>query len=113
MKRGVIVASIAGLANAILHSEYRRVCSQIEAAISDASDVYYPRRLLFSFIDIQCSLDAFTVQYNYEQDVKHWMTSSADRAGCSVQPGTADDVSVIVRAFRYFFCRGPSIYVMT
>ncbi|VDB91517.1 unnamed protein product [Peniophora sp. CBMAI 1063] len=55
------------------------VCSQIASAVSSASDVYQP-------LSIQ-----------YESDIAHWAFSSTQRATCSVQPGTAEDVGKILQ----------------
>ncbi|KZV64574.1 FAD-binding domain-containing protein [Peniophora sp. CONT] len=55
------------------------VCSQIASTVSSASNVYQP-------LSIQ-----------YEADVKHWAASSAERATCSVEPGTAEDVGKILQ----------------
>ncbi|KAK7448814.1 hypothetical protein VKT23_013544 [Stygiomarasmius scandens] len=54
------------------------VCHQIEDSISDASDVYYPGQLL------------------YFKGVGHYMTSSSQHSACVVEPGTAEDVGVIL-----------------
>ncbi|KAF9269462.1 FAD-binding domain-containing protein [Marasmius fiardii PR-910] len=54
------------------------ICSQIEQAISSASEVYYPG------------------EPSYIKDNKHWATSSSQTSLCSVEPGTAQDVGVIL-----------------
>lgn len=58
---------------------YNTTCHQIAGAISPASDVYYPS------------------SQQYSADISHFVTSSTQSASCSVEPGTAADVGVIVR----------------
>ncbi|KAJ7452892.1 FAD dependent oxidoreductase [Mycena latifolia] len=57
------------------------VCTQIQQAVSSASDVYFPLDLLG----------------HYAADIGHWASSSTQAAACSVEPGTAADVSVILQ----------------
>ncbi|KAG7095625.1 hypothetical protein E1B28_006349 [Marasmius oreades] len=54
------------------------ICSQIENAISSASDVYYFGEL------------------SYFKDIGHWASSSSQLSLCSVEPGTAQDVGIIL-----------------
>ncbi|KAJ8074401.1 hypothetical protein PM082_015301 [Marasmius tenuissimus] len=54
------------------------VCTQIKNAISPASDVF-----LFG-------------TPSYVKDVSHWASSSSQVAECSVEPGTAEDVGIIL-----------------
>ncbi|KAJ7779754.1 FAD dependent oxidoreductase [Mycena metata] len=56
-----------------------KVCTQIQHAVSFASAVYYPDSA------------------NYTADIAHWTASSTQSAACSVEPGTAADVSIIIR----------------
>ncbi|KAJ6488794.1 FAD dependent oxidoreductase [Mycena sanguinolenta] len=56
-------------------------CTQIQQAVSSASEVYYPLQLLG----------------NYAEDISHWATSSTQASACSVEPGSAADVSVIIQ----------------
>ncbi|KAJ6533798.1 FAD dependent oxidoreductase [Mycena vulgaris] len=57
------------------------ICAKIQRAVSSASDVYYPTDLLG----------------RYTADISHWATSSTQEAACTVEPGTAADVSAIIR----------------
>ncbi|KAJ7183741.1 FAD-binding domain-containing protein [Mycena filopes] len=57
------------------------VCTQIQQAVSSASAVYYPTDVLG----------------NYAEDNAHWASSSSQPSACSVEPGTAGDVSTIIR----------------
>jgi len=54
-------------------------CSQIASAISSASSVYYP------------------LEPNYTNDIYHYATSSMENSTCSVEPGTAEDVGIILQ----------------
>ncbi|KAF7375798.1 FAD-binding PCMH-type domain-containing protein [Mycena sanguinolenta] len=56
-------------------------CTQIQQAVSSASAVYYPLDLLG----------------NYASDISHWAASSTQESTCSVEPGSAADVSVIIQ----------------
>ncbi|KAK7045244.1 FAD-binding PCMH-type domain-containing protein [Favolaschia claudopus] len=56
-------------------------CFQIQKAVSSASAVSFPLELFG----------------HYAQDISHWASSSTQDAACSVQPGTAEDVSTIVK----------------
>ncbi|VDB84958.1 unnamed protein product [Peniophora sp. CBMAI 1063] len=54
-------------------------CKQIADAISSSSDVYYPGST------------------QYDADIYHWSIASTQNATCSVEPGTVEDVSAIVK----------------
>ncbi|KAI0794890.1 FAD dependent oxidoreductase [Abortiporus biennis] len=54
-------------------------CNKIASSISNNSAVSFPG------------------SSQYAQDVFHWTASSADVAACSVEPGTAADVAIILR----------------
>ncbi|KAJ7727580.1 FAD dependent oxidoreductase [Mycena metata] len=55
------------------------VCTQIQNAVSSASTVSFPGA------------------GNYTADIAHWVASSTQDAACSVEPGTAADVSTIIQ----------------
>ncbi|KAJ7654333.1 FAD-binding domain-containing protein [Mycena rosella] len=57
------------------------ICAEIAQAVSSSSDVYYPTDLLG----------------RYSADIAHWASSSTQLAACTVEPGTAADVSVIIK----------------
>ncbi|KAJ7459239.1 FAD dependent oxidoreductase [Mycena latifolia] len=57
------------------------VCTKIQKAVSSASQVYYPG----------------DIRGHYDADIAHWASSSTQNATCSVEPGTAADVSVILK----------------
>ncbi|KAI0058485.1 FAD-binding domain-containing protein [Artomyces pyxidatus] len=55
------------------------VCHRIASTVSNATDVSYP------------------TSPRYAAGIAHWSASSTQRAACSVEPGTAQDVGVILR----------------
>lgn len=59
--------------------EYLSVCKEIAGAVSEASDVFYPGSFTFA------------------KDVHHWASSSSAWSACSVEPGTAADVGIILQ----------------
>ncbi|KAJ7108942.1 FAD dependent oxidoreductase [Mycena crocata] len=77
MRPTILVATLV-LASSTFGLE---ICDRIQSGISSASAVYY-------------STD---VQGNYTQDLSHWALSSTQSSLCTVEPGTADDVSTIIR----------------
>ena len=54
------------------------VCQLIKAGLSSASQLFYP------------------TDVGYEETIKHFLESSSTRSFCSVEPGTAADVAIIV-----------------
>ncbi|OSX58402.1 hypothetical protein POSPLADRAFT_1153981 [Postia placenta MAD-698-R-SB12] len=81
----LLVSSIAfGIASAADGPDlYRRdalsVCQEIASAISSASEVFYP------------------LEWYYTEDIAHYISSSEENATCSVEPGTPEDVGIIVK----------------
>lgn len=79
-------------------------CLKIGLAISNASEVFYPRECARAPRLRLCALTAArfaTVSLTYASDNYHWMTSSSQSSACTVEPGTAADVGKIVRAFPF------------
>ena len=76
-------------------SELRYTCDRIRAAISDASQVFYPRMCVMyhwpyrKLISVQAAPE-------YSSDNYHASSSSSEVSACSVEPGSARDVSKIV-----------------
>ncbi|KAH9042472.1 FAD-binding domain-containing protein [Lactarius pseudohatsudake] len=60
-------------------SNFRGTCNQIAEAVSDASQVFFPPST------------------QYLSDIFHFVPSSTQESACSVEPGTAEDVSKILR----------------
>lgn len=75
------------------------VCRQIEGAISSASDVYWPGEThdLFTVKRNLRVLTRKSAAFEYEQDIGHFALSSTQMATCSVEPGSPEDVGIIVR----------------
>ncbi|OSX60855.1 hypothetical protein POSPLADRAFT_1146473 [Postia placenta MAD-698-R-SB12] len=70
---------------------------QIANAISSASSVYYPR---MCFSPAQASHDGdsrLIASLSYKSDIYHYATSSTENATCSVEPGTAENVGIILQ----------------
>ncbi|KAI9465691.1 FAD-binding domain-containing protein [Lactarius psammicola] len=59
-------------------SSFRGTCDQIAKAVSDASQVFFPPST------------------QYLSDIYHYAPSSSQESACSVEPGTAEDVSKIL-----------------
>ncbi|EIN13665.1 FAD-binding domain-containing protein [Punctularia strigosozonata HHB-11173 SS5] len=59
--------------------DYLATCNTIEASVSNASAVFYPRST------------------QYAQDISHYFQSSSRNSTCAVEPGTAEDVAIILR----------------
>ncbi|KAJ7030279.1 FAD dependent oxidoreductase [Mycena alexandri] len=60
-------------------SNLQQVCTKIQRAVSSASAVFYPGSA------------------NYTADNAHWVSSSTQSSACTVEPGTATDVSIILQ----------------
>ncbi|KAH9042476.1 FAD-binding domain-containing protein [Lactarius pseudohatsudake] len=60
-------------------SSFRGTCDQIAKAVSDASQVFFPSST------------------QYLSDIYHYAPSSTQESACSVEPGTTEDVSKILR----------------
>lgn len=72
-------------------------CNTIAAAVSNASHVYFPGMLSTScMLQPWLSLSNDTGALQYANDISHWASSSSALAACSVEPGTATDVGIIV-----------------
>lgn len=84
MKLGFVLSALIFSAYGLPEQEKRDlldpVCQQIKNAVSSATDVAYPGLLAFQ----------------YSADMAHWASSSSQVAKCSVQPGTAADVGIIL-----------------
>ncbi|CAL1714340.1 unnamed protein product [Somion occarium] len=83
----VLALFLAG-ARAVAHNGARHqtrsfnttsTCEQIAKAVSSASDVWWP------------------LSFHYAKDVSHWASSSSDLAACAVEPGSAQDVGIILQ----------------
>ncbi|THH04310.1 hypothetical protein EW145_g5616 [Phellinidium pouzarii] len=73
------VSNTTGLQRAQTFLEYIDVCKEVASKISAASNVYFP------------------LSNEYTADNYHWASSSTQISACSVEPGTAEDVGVILQ----------------
>jgi len=76
-------------------NDCKQVCEAISAAISSKSAVFYPGG--YSSV-LQCPVPHSLISgsKNYENDISHWFSSSSQQSTCTVEPGCAQDVGVIV-----------------
>ena len=74
---------------------YNDTCQQITSAISSASWVYSPGKSSKTRLLSPCYL-TLSDESGYLIDISHWMVLSTQQVACSVEPGTAGDVGVIV-----------------
>ncbi|THH17182.1 hypothetical protein EW146_g3588 [Bondarzewia mesenterica] len=76
----LIIVALISLVHAYSNSSSSiGTCHAIAAAISPASGVYYPGST------------------NYTDDIEHFLESSSQNSTCSVEPGSVDDVAIILR----------------
>lgn len=73
------------------------VCKQIASSVSSASKVSFPREWPVLEISLDSLLIQSEVSISYTQDISHWASSSSQASACSVEPGTPQDVGIIVR----------------
>jgi len=77
-------------------------CGCIGDAVSSASLVAYPRQYFFFGIRPGVYVFYAAVDLQYDKDIQHWSFTNTQLSECTVEPGTVEDVSVIVRIFfRY------------
>jgi hypothetical protein len=73
-------------------------CDQIATAISGASQVSFPRNRVFLSSGLRYSnLMRDQAAPEYLLDMAHASASSSEMSACSVEPGSTEDVSKIVR----------------
>ncbi len=79
-------------------SELQHKCNQIAAAVSGASQIFFPRMCIVYHSPSYRKLIAVAVQVapEYLSDIYHASNSSSEVSTCSVEPGSAADVSKIV-----------------
>ena len=77
-------------------------CHEIAVSTSAASDVYD----VGSFIHVAFlsqlwlkDVKHVAASLNYAQDIMHWASSSTQIAVCSFEPGTVEDVGIVVNTF--------------
>jgi hypothetical protein len=78
-------------------SDPMSTCDQIAAGISSVSEVFYPReRVILLFGSRYSNLMGNQATPEYLLDLSHASASSTQASVCSVEPGSAEDVSKIV-----------------
>jgi hypothetical protein len=92
----LIGSSLAGLALATTNEGHCAACKAVEAAISNASKVYYPGEN--GQLSWRCGgANARTGDPLYGKGKYHFLASSEQDPACVVEPGTPGDVGEIVR----------------
>ena len=76
-------------------SGVQHTCDQIAAAISGASQVFFPRKCLMYRLQY-CKLIRVQAAPGYTSDIYHASNLSSELSACSVEPGSAEDVGKIV-----------------
>jgi hypothetical protein len=76
-------------------SELQCTCDGIAAAISGASQVFFPRMCVMYRLPYR-KLISVQAAPEYLSDIHHTSNSSSEVSACSVEPGSAGDVSKIV-----------------
>ena len=71
-------------------------CNQIAAAVSGASQVFFPRECVILSLS-HSNLIGYQASPEYLSDILHAGSSSTQASACSVEPGSVEDVSKIVR----------------
>ena len=76
-------------------SELQYTCDQIAAVISGASQVFFPRTCVIYRLPYR-KLISVQAAPEYSSDIHHASNASSEVSACSVEPGSARDVSKIV-----------------
>ena len=76
-------------------SGVQHTCDQIAAAISGASQVFFPRKCLIYRLKYY-KLTSVQAAPEYSSDIYHASNLSSQLSACSVEPGSAEDVGKIV-----------------
>jgi hypothetical protein len=76
-------------------SGLQSTCDQIAVAISGASQVFFPRMCIMYRLSYR-KLISVQAAPEYSSDIYHASNSSSQLSACSVEPGSAGDVSKIV-----------------
>jgi hypothetical protein len=77
-------------------SDLQFTCDQIVAAISGASQVFFPRTCVMYRLPYPKLIGAQATP-EYSSDIFHASDANSEVSACSVEPGSAGDVSKIVR----------------
>jgi hypothetical protein len=77
------------------HDDYHLVCHGISRNISSASQVFSLGVVSAWFI-VHNFLCRASDTPQFTEDIAHWLNSSSQISACSVRPGTAEDLGLIV-----------------
>src|SRR6266702_4913923 len=91
---------------------YRDACKKIERTVSSASQLFYPGGSSYHIIGRPNTspisiIDTGSIgSPGFEADISHWANSSSQVSACSVEPGTPQDVGLIVNTVIIIYpCR--------
>ena len=80
-------------------AEWKVTCEKIERSISSASQVFYPGEFRVTCLDIASPIERGLLDSKeFDLDISHWVESSTQVPVCTVEPGTSNDVGLIVRS---------------
>ena len=71
-------------------------CENIARSISPKSHVFYPGEWFFGLRFVLRIDPAFLGSEEFNFDISHWANTSSQVPVCSIEPGTPDDVGLIV-----------------
>ena len=74
-----------------------QTCHAISSTVSSSSSVYFPGKHQFAIGSLYVAKLSGIGSPQYDADVAHFANSSAQQSVCSVEPGSNEDVSSIVR----------------
>jgi len=98
LSRLLTISTLIGLALSAVGDEYHQACRAVEAAMSNASDVYYPGEYDHEQIfGSKAKAHGSTGNPLYTKGEYHYFASSQESPACVVEPGTPEDVGKIVR----------------
>ena len=78
-------------------ADYKFTCEKIAQSISPKSHMFYPGKLqVFGLRFVSCTDPAYLDSSEFNFDISHWANTSSQVPVCSVEPGTPDDVGLVV-----------------
>ena len=99
LNRFLAIFALVGLAFATVDDEYRPACQAVEAAISNASKVYYSGESGY-YRGVEVGPHTWIGDPLYTKGEYHFFASSQQDPACVVEPGTPEDVGKVVRSSR-------------
>ena len=80
-------------------ADCKATCEKIERSISSASQVFYRGQFRVICLDVASPIDSDSLDSKeFDLDISHWVESSTQVPVCTVEPGTSNDVGLIVRS---------------